>query len=455
MKKFTLMLLGLALFAAHFSVQAQEKGAPGQITIVKKVTGDDGDVTVIKKKLAEGETVIQDLKNLDDLKGENVEIHILNEAGEEIQLDGGETILYIRKAKEDLQEMKAEMEKMDQEMKKVRIFMHGDKFGGEKMKELHQLQNIEKERPILGIYPGEDTGGEGITIGSLVSEGGAQAAGLAGGDVITMVDGQSVTQTHNLQSILSKHKVGDAVKVNYIRNGQPAETTVTLSRANDKFSFNYAYERDPCKVFIGIYCSGNGDDGQGVRVSGIIDQTAAAKFGVESNDIILSMDDVPTNSYGELLRERNKHQPGDWFTLNILRDGKQMEVDAQFNPCEKTAEEVVQPVEETIVVEEIVEEQIIEPKVQPDFQLLPESWNLYPNPTFGRLQLEFQAEPLPTTIRIQDVSGKAVFNETINQFNGYYNEAIDLSRAVPGQYLLSVQQGDKIKTEKIVLMPRA
>ncbi len=451
MKKFTLMLLGLALFAAHFSVQAQEKSTGGQITIVKKVTGDDGDVTVIKKKLTEGETVIQDLKNLEDLKGENVEVHILNEAGEEIELDGGETILYIRKAKEDLQEMKAEMEKMDGELKKVRIFMHGDHAMGEKMKEFHGVKKM-GERPILGIYPAESAEGAGITIGSLVSEGGAQAAGLSGGDLITMVDGQSVTKTYDLQSVLSKHKVGDAVKVNYIRNGQPGETTVTLTRSSDNFNFNF--ERDPCKVFIGIYCGGHGDEGQGVRVSGIIDNTAAAKYGVQANDIILSMDDVPTNTYNELLRERNKHQSGDWFTLSILRNGQRMEVDAQFNPCEKTAE-VVEPVEEAVVVEEVVEEQIAEPKVQPDFQLEPETWNLYPNPTFGRMQLEFQAEPLPTTIRIQDVSGKLVFNQTLNQFNGYYNEAIDLSRAVPGQYLLSVQQGDKIKTEKIVLMPRA
>ncbi|HMQ90464.1 MAG TPA: PDZ domain-containing protein [Flavilitoribacter sp.] len=464
MKKFTLMLLGLAFFAVPLSIQAQEKmeGQPAAV-IVKKVTTTDGGITIVKETVPEGQSVIHELKDLKDLKGENVEIHILNDEGLEINLDQkAETILYIRKAKEDMDRMKGDMENMQNEFKQLRIYMHDNQELGEKMKELGEKMgsfnavSVSDQRPLLGIYPDENREGKGLAIGSLAGEEGAKAAGMLSGDVITAVDGQAINSTSDLRNVLSAHKVGDLVKVNYDRNGQAAETTVKLKGSSYNYSYSYSYERDPCKVFIGVYVGSTGDNGEGVRVNGIIRGTSAEKYGIQAKDVILALDDVPTNSFSELHRERDKHQPGEWYTLSILRNGQRMEIDAQFKSCEKTAEEVTEPVEEP-VAEELVEtvEEVAQPVVQPDFELQPESWKIYPNPTFGRLQLEFQAEPLPTTIQIQDVSGKTVYREARNQFDGYYNETIDLSSALPGQYLLSVQQGDKIKTEKIVLMPRA
>jgi len=53
----------------------------------------------------------------------------------------------------------------------------------------------------------------------------ADKAGIKEGDIITKVGGDTIDATHSLQSLISKHKVGDTVSVTVLRDGK----TVTLS----------------------------------------------------------------------------------------------------------------------------------------------------------------------------------------------------------------------------------
>jgi hypothetical protein len=84
-----------------------------------------------------------------------------------------------------------------------------------------------------------------------------------------------------------------------------------------------------------------------------------------------------------------------------------------------------------------------------------ESLELYPNPTTGPVNVRFEAEALPTTVRILDATGKTVYSKVMNQFNGYFSEQINLFGNTPGTYMLSIQQGKKASSKKIVLMPGA
>ncbi|HRI60663.1 MAG TPA: T9SS type A sorting domain-containing protein, partial [Saprospiraceae bacterium] len=62
---------------------------------------------------------------------------------------------------------------------------------------------------------------------------------------------------------------------------------------------------------------------------------------------------------------------------------------------------------------------------------------------------------VPTTVRIFDTSGKAVYSKVLNQFNGYFSEQINLFGNTPGTYILSVQQGKKVSSRKVMLVPGA
>ncbi len=74
-----------------------------------------------------------------------------------------------------------------------------------------------------------------------------------------------------------------------------------------------------------------------------------------------------------------------------------------------------------------------------------------PNPTNGLLNVYFKGDAEPTTISVIDISGKGIFTTRLTNFNGAYNETIDLSSYNKGLLILQIRQGDRVYSEKIVL----
>ncbi|HMO39322.1 MAG TPA: PDZ domain-containing protein [Saprospiraceae bacterium] len=313
-----------------------------------------------------------------------------------------------------------------------------------------ERQVARQERPVLGIYPDEEYLGEGITISNVKRYAGAAAAGLQAGDRITTIDGQSVTGTASIRAALSEHKPGDKVMVAYQRDGQTRYAEVTLSG-----SVEYVHQtvkRDPCAVFIGIYSSSRGTQ-PGVRVSGVIAGTPAKASGIQPGDVIIALDDVPVNNHQEVVRERDKHQPGDPFTLLVLRDDNYIEIDAVFNSC-TTTDETPATIEEVVEMAMDDEAPAELPALELKSELAVELFQIYPNPTVGLLNVQFSAEAVPTIVRILDATGKEVYQEALNSFNGFYNQQIDLKGNAPGIYVLTIQQGTQRLTKKIALLPK-
>jgi S1-C subfamily serine protease len=335
------------------------------------------------------------------------------------------------------------MEEMEERMAEMHARM-AEKF--EKFEKLEQFGQLgTQERPILGVYEDNNVSRPGLVIGTVIAGKGAEAAGLQSGDVVTSVDGKSVTGGGTLRTALSNKKPGDRVTVVYLRDGQTLQTEVTLSA--DRSYYSFKTERDPCKVFIGVYTTDHAEEGRGVRVTGVIDDTPAKQSGVQPGDVIVALDGQPVSTHIELLNERNRHKPGEDFTLSVLRDGVPMEIDATFKVCSTTV-----PTEEK--VELLTEERKDEPTdINNALQI--EVFEAYPSPTFGPLNVRFEAEAVPTIVRITDLSGRTVYVNTLNQFGGYFSERINLYGNAPGTYVLSVQQGEKISSKKIVLVPGA
>lgn len=320
-----------------------------------------------------------------------------------------------------------------------------------RMDEVNYSPNVYKtaERPIIGIYPGEEWSAEGVKVGSVIAGKGAEAAGIREGDLITKVDGKSVAGEGSISSVLAGRKPGDKVMVAYLRDGKAAQTEVTLSASQ-----SYVYqtvERDPCKVFIGVYTSDAAEGKSGVRVSGVIENTPAKESSVVPGDVILELDGVPVNTHLELRTQRDKHQPGDRFEMTILRNGETMTIDARFKSCDKNNSE--NPAKD--VVEVLNEEPQDAEQRNLDNSVKMKVFSLSPNPTVGLLNVQFEAEAVPTTVTISDLTGKTVYSKTINQFSGFYAEQIDLDGQTPGNYVLSITQGNKVSTKKFILMPRA
>ena len=90
-----------------------------------------------------------------------------------------------------------------------------------------QYKMISRDLSVMNEIP------EGAYIVIVVDNSPASKAGLQKGDIIQKMDGQTVTDINGgLAKLISQHKIGDQVKVDYWRDGKTQTTTITLGQSN-------------------------------------------------------------------------------------------------------------------------------------------------------------------------------------------------------------------------------
>ena len=72
----------------------------------------------------------------------------------------------------------------------------------------------------------------GASVEELTRGGAAAQAGLQAGDVITAVDGESVSSSKQLTGYIRRYRSGQEVTITYVRNGEKRDVTVTLGKAS-------------------------------------------------------------------------------------------------------------------------------------------------------------------------------------------------------------------------------
>lgn len=435
----------LFLFLLPISLlTAQESGW----SVEKRITYKDGSVTVIKKRLDSGQEVSDALEELEAEKpndAEEVMVRVLGNAPNEEQerrieiIRRGENEVNIDiRGDWDMDEDEDEDEDWDWN------WNWEERDNGNRGWHRRGHGSSPKTKTFLGVYI-DGRADEGVRISGAVRGTGAEEAGLQGGDIITAIAGESLQGRGSLSEALAQHEPGERVNITYLRDGQEQQAAgVLLTRRGYKTSDTY--EANPCKVFIGVYLSNNHGD-EGVRVNGVIRNTPAFKSDVQPGDVILALDGISVNTYNEVQLERDKHELGDYFTLTVLRDGAEMDIQAQFPSCEEEQEEVE---EEEIIEEE--ERPLYIPPVSNELELV--NYKAFPNPTVNYVNLQFEGEALPTTVQLIDANGRVLYEDVQNRFDGYYNERLDLSDRAPGTYYLRVQQENRVLTQPVIVVPR-
>ncbi len=79
------------------------------------------------------------------------------------------------------------------------------------------------ERPIRGV-----PAGIGVCLGSVLPGGSAEKAGLKPGDIVISFDGGTVRNGQDLVSLIRRHRPGDVVSCDAVRDGAPISASVTL-----------------------------------------------------------------------------------------------------------------------------------------------------------------------------------------------------------------------------------
>lgn len=155
---------------------------------------------------------------------------------------------------------------------------------------------------------------QGVLIQQLTDNGGALAAGLEKGDIITEIDGQKITSFGKLSFAVGSKNPGDKVDVKILRNGKDRTYTVTLRDLNgnttkrsladltvsEKLGAEFEPLTDRQKVSFGI--------DHGVMVKNIKNGSKLSNIGVDNGFIILKINDKEVSSQNDVDKTLKNHK---------------------------------------------------------------------------------------------------------------------------------------------------
>ena len=99
-----------------------------------------------------------------------------------------------------------------------------------------------KDRPCLGIYVYEVEAEEdhpgGLLVDSVEAEADAARQGLQAGDIVTAINGETITDFDLVQDTLNAMDIGDTVTLTIWRDGTQLERTVKLMSYNELYGIN-------------------------------------------------------------------------------------------------------------------------------------------------------------------------------------------------------------------------
>jgi serine protease Do len=181
--------------------------------------------------------------------------------------------------------------------------------------------------------------------------------GLQLGDIITKVDEDEVSESRGLSKVIGAHEAGDKVTITYLREGKEQKVTGELGKAKDltvEPMDLYKFEMPDMKEFqqgnwpkafevfgnnlkFGIRAQ-DAEDGKGVKVLDVDDESTAAKAGIKEGDIITRFDGKDINSVTALTDAAHAAKEKVSVKATIVRAGKAQEVDVKVPRRLRTAD---------------------------------------------------------------------------------------------------------------------
>src|SRR6186713_2831644 len=231
--------------------------------------------------------------------------------------------------------------------------------GGDEFK----MFDVDENRAMLGVVTEEVEGGVKVT--ELTDESAAKKAGIKEGDIITKIGDTKIEDPDQLSETVRKHKPGEKVTVTVLRDKKEQKITTELGKWKGVSAFSYGpgqnfkMEMPDYEIFaprvqatprvrngqawsngaprLGLSVQDT-DDGKGVKVIDVDNESNAAKAGLKENDIITNFNGTEVNSADEVAKlvKENKDKPT--ISLKIKRAGKVQTVEVKMPRKLKTAD---------------------------------------------------------------------------------------------------------------------
>ena len=217
------------------------------------------------------------------------------------------------------------------------------------------LFSEDENRAMLGVVTEKTE--KGARINSVSKESGAEKAGLKKNDIITKIDDAKIDDTEDVSVAVKKHKPGDKVNISVLRDGKEQKFTAELGKwkgikmgANafaiprgERFEmspfspdapFAYGMGGAP-KLGLSVQDT---EDGKGVKVVEVDEDSNAGKAGVKENDIITHINGEAVNSADEIARKVRAGRDKASLQFKVLRNGKTQNIEVKTPRKLKTAD---------------------------------------------------------------------------------------------------------------------
>jgi serine protease Do len=161
-----------------------------------------------------------------------------------------------------------------------------------------------------------------------VTQGGpAEKAGLRPGDVITKIDGETISNASDVVSYVSSRTIGQEVTVHYLRDGKPRQLKVKLgelpsqdrqevaAESLEEMGFSVQSLTPDLASALGMPATT-----RGAIVTEVAPGSAAAQAGLEPEDVVLKVDRTAVSSAQEL-ESALKKAPKSAHVLQVKRGG--------------------------------------------------------------------------------------------------------------------------------------
>jgi serine protease Do len=211
-------------------------------------------------------------------------------------------------------------------------------------------------RSFLGVTSEKPSDGEGARVIQVSKGSAAEKSGLRSGDVITKVDDVNVTDPESLTDAVRQHQPGDKIDITFSRDGKVQKDSVVLGKTRTAQAYGYGYRapdlrqlqrlqeippafnitfNNPLK--FGIRAQDT-EDGKGVKVLDVEDESTAAKAGIKEGDIITRFDGKEINTATALTEAAHAAKEKASVKVTLIRDGKTQEVEVHVPKRLRTAD---------------------------------------------------------------------------------------------------------------------
>jgi serine protease Do len=227
--------------------------------------------------------------------------------------------------------------------------------------------NSDSNHAMLGVTT-EKTD-EGVKINDITKETAAEKMGLKEGDIITKVGDVKIEDPDDLSKVIRDHKPGDKVTITYLRDKKEQKATAELTKwkganawafgPNESFKMNL----DDMKGFmpkiqtapelrrlynqnwnwsggspkLGLSVQDT-DDGKGVKVIDVDDESNAAKAGIKNDDVITEVDGKAVNGTDEMVKIIKESKDKTSINLKLQRGGKTQNIEVKMPRKIKSAD---------------------------------------------------------------------------------------------------------------------